>query len=237
MTVSSISNQNNSPSVANQANTPAVTAIDKEIQAFQQQKEAIQKQIEKVKNSEKMDTKQKRELINEYQKQITEIDAEIRAKEAEKMKPKEVKPQNPQKDEFIKSQDSPDDALLNGAMNLQNLCSQFAGMVKLRSGIMRKIEIARSEVTGNCNLEKKMEEVYKLEDKKKELEKRMAKKMEEIQGEQDKQLKRAKVTKDTNDKDVKNEKNSSQEDQQGAIQEKDSTSHSDAGEAAVNVLA
>ena len=235
MAVSSISNQNNSQSVANQANTPAATAIDKEIQALQQQKEVIQKQIEKVKNNERMDVKQKRELINEYQKQIAEIDAEIRVKQAEKIKPKEVKLQNPQKDEFIKSQDSPDDALLNGTMNLQNLCSQFAGMVKVRGGIIRKIAIARSEATGNSNLEKKMEEVYKLEDKKKELEKRIARKMKEIQGEQDKQLKRAKVTKDTNDIDVKNEKNSSQ-DQQGIIKEKDNNRGSDNEETAVNIL-
>lgn len=118
MSVNSISNQQTNQSGSSKVNTPAITAIDKEIQALQKRKEAINEQIEKVKNNERMDLKQKREMISEYQKQIAEIDSEIRAKEAEKIKSKELKPQEQLKDEYIKAQDSTDNGLLNGAVNL-----------------------------------------------------------------------------------------------------------------------
>jgi len=235
MAISPISNQNTSQSTGDKANNLTITAIDKEIQALQEQKEVIHERLEKVKNNERMDVKQKNEMINEYQKQIAEIDAQIRAKEAEKLKPKEVKPQEEKKDEYIKSQDNEDNALLNGTVNLQNLCSQFAGMVKIRSNIDRQIDIVRSEATKHSNVEKKMEEVYKLEDRKKELEKRMAKKIEEIQGEQDKQIERSKVAKNTNDRDLKNDEDSSHN-QQGGIKEADDTKDSNNKENAIDIL-
>lgn len=228
MSVNSISNQQTNQSGFSKVNTPAITAIDKEIQALQKRKVAINEQIEKVKNNERMDLKQKREIISEYQKQIAEIDSEIRAKEAEKIKPKELKPQEQPKDEYIKAQDSTDNGLLNGAVNLQNLCSQFAGMVKIRSNITRQIAITRSEATKHSNIEKKMEEVYKLEDRKKEVEKKMAKKFEEIQGEQGKQIKRSR------DRDMKNEEKSS-DNQRDGIKEANNTSDLDNKENTIDI--
>lgn len=211
MSISSISYQN----ATGKENDPTAIAIDKEIQALQKQKEILHEQIEQVKGNKKIDLKQKSELINEYQKQIAEIDAAIRAKEIEKVKPKEIKLENQPKDEYVKSQDNIGNNFLNGAMNLHNLCSEFGGMLKLRNNMNRQIAITRSEASKYGNIEKKMEQVSKLEDQKKEIEKRMAKKMKEIQGEQDKQIKRNLGVQQTSDKEVKNDKHYHQSQKDG----------------------
>ncbi len=64
----------------------ATSPVDKEIYYLQKYKMRLQEQINKVKQSE-MDMEMKQERIEGLTEQINEIDAQIRQKQMEKMKP------------------------------------------------------------------------------------------------------------------------------------------------------
>lgn len=185
-----------SHNVDSKVNRLAINSIDKEIQMLQKQKESLNQQMEKVKES-KMDVKQKMETVNELQKQIAEIDKIINQKEVEKMKPQEVAPTK--QDEYISGQKSKDGSDLSGIVNLTNLCTDYRNMFSLRKNLNGQIGIAKKELaldearstTGN-GLEYKRKIVSNLEERRKDLEKKIGEKTEEIQGEQKKQSKEVK---------------------------------------------
>lgn len=115
------------------------------IKMLEKQKMQLKEQIQKVSES-KMDTKMKQEKVEELNKQIVEIEAQIRIKRMEEMKPdfKNADSENKDKFEDNKAQDEQFDSGINSKhmISAVNGYSDLKVLGKVRTELKAKLRIA-----------------------------------------------------------------------------------------------